>query len=60
MKTFAILLLVVTLQACTTYQGYPALIPLPAGTPGVTGSGTGVHVFTGTVNGTGFSAVVPR
>ena len=48
------------LTGCTTYQGYPALIPLPSGTPGVTGSGTGVHVFTGTVNGTGFSAVVPR
>jgi hypothetical protein len=48
------------LSGCTTYQGYPALIPLPAGTPGVTGTGTGVHIFTGTVNGTGFSAVVPR
>lgn len=60
MKRFVILLSVLALQACTTYQGYPALIPLPAGTPGVTGTGTGVHIFTGTVNGTGFSAVVPR
>jgi hypothetical protein len=60
MKRFVILLSVLALQACTTYQGYPALIPLPSGTPGVTGTGTGVHIFTGTVNGTGFSAVVPR
>jgi hypothetical protein len=60
MKRFVILLSVLALQACTTYQGYPALIALPSGTPGVTGSGTGVHIFTGTVNGSGFSAVVPR
>lgn len=59
MKRLAICLLVVTLQACTTYQGYPALIPLPSGTPGVTSS-TGVNIYTGTVNGTGFTAVVPR
>ena len=60
MKRFVILLSVLALQACTTYQGYPALIPLPSGTPGVTGSGTGVHIYSGTVNGRGFSAVVPR
>lgn len=59
MKKFVILLSVLALQACTTYQGYPALIPLPSGAPGVTAT-SGVNIYTGTVNGRGFSAVVPR
>lgn len=59
MKISAIFLSVLALQACTTYQGYPALIPLPSGTPGVTAT-SGVNIYSGTVNGRGFTAVVPR
>jgi len=55
-----IIITLLALTGCTTYQGYPALIALPSGTPGVTGSPTGVNIYSGTVNGRGFSAVVPR
>ena len=61
MKRFVIVLSVLALQACTTYQGYPALIPLPtSGGAGALGSGSGVMIYQGTVNGQGFTAVVPR
>ncbi len=61
MKRFAILVSVLALQACTTYQGYPSFAAIPtSGGPGALGSGSGVMIYQGTVNGTGFTAVVPR
>lgn len=58
MKKFVILLSVLALQACTTYQGYPALVAMPSGTPGVTAT-SGVNIWSGTVNGQGFTVVSP-
>jgi hypothetical protein len=61
MKRIMIFLSVLTLPACTTYQGYPAFAAFPtAGGPGALGSGSGVMIYQGTVNGSGFTAVVPR
>lgn len=56
----AILAITVTLAGCTTYQGYPALIPLPnSGGAGAVGPGNGVNIWSGTVNGQGFTVVTP-
>ena len=52
-----------TVTGCTTYQGYPALIPLPSGdgagvNSGIT-TGRGVSITPITVSGRSFTVVAP-
>lgn len=56
--------LVLSLSACTTYNGYPALIPLPSGDgPGVVAPGNGVTITPITIQSggraTSFNVISP-